>query len=85
MQLDCTACKAISTGQIEENPMRHIARSVARAAGKWSTVIAVVGMAGTANLLSGRAGEADAKTLLKAMSDYLAARKAISFDFDVNL
>jgi hypothetical protein len=31
------------------------------------------------------AGEADAKRLLKAMSDYMAAQKAISFDFDSNL
>lgn len=31
------------------------------------------------------ADEADAKRLLKAMSDYLAAQKAISFDFDSNL
>lgn len=31
------------------------------------------------------ADEADAKRLLKAMSDYMAAQKAISFDFDSNL
>ena len=31
------------------------------------------------------AGEADAKTLLKAMSDYLAEQKAISFAYDTNL
>ena len=31
-----------------------------------------------------RADEADAKTLLKAMSDYLAAQKVISFGFDTN-
>lgn len=31
------------------------------------------------------ADEADAKRLLKAMSDYLAAQKAISFDFDSSL
>jgi hypothetical protein len=31
------------------------------------------------------AGEADAKRLLKAMSDYLAAQKAIAFDFDSSL
>ena len=65
--------------------MHHIVRSVARAAGKWATVLAVVGMAGTANISAGRADEANAKSLLKAMSDYLAAQKAISFDYDVNL
>ena len=65
--------------------MHHIARSVARAAGKCATVLAVVGMVGTANMSAGRADQADAKRLFKAMSDYLAAQKAISFDYDVNL
>jgi len=32
-----------------------------------------------------RAGEADAKNLVKAMSDYMAAQKAISFTYDANL
>ena len=32
-----------------------------------------------------RADEADAKKLLKAMSDYLAAQKAISFKYDASL
>ena len=41
--------------------------------------------AGTGNLSAGRADEANAKNLLKAMSDYLAAQKAISFDYDSNL
>lgn len=31
-----------------------------------------------------RAAEADAKTLLKAMSDYLAAQKSLSFAYDTN-
>ena len=31
-----------------------------------------------------RADEAEAKSLLKAMSDYLAAQKSISFGFDTN-
>jgi len=31
-----------------------------------------------------RAGEAEAKSLLKAMSDYLAAQKSISFGYDIN-
>lgn len=34
---------------------------------------------------SASAGEADARRLLKSMSDYLAAQQAISFDFDSNL
>jgi hypothetical protein len=32
-----------------------------------------------------QAAEADAKRLLKAMSDYMAAQKALSFDFDSSL
>jgi hypothetical protein len=35
--------------------------------------------------MAAQADEADAKRLLKAMSDYLAAQKAIAFDFDSNL
>src|SRR5262245_57989053 len=52
---------------------------------KWATVLAVIATAGTANISAGRADEANAKSLLKAMSDYLAAQKAISFDYDSNL
>src|SRR5689334_16620436 len=35
--------------------------------------------------MAAQADEADAKRLLKAMSDYLAAQKAISFEFDSSL
>jgi hypothetical protein len=35
--------------------------------------------------LTAGAGEADARRLLKAMSDYLAAQQAISFDYDSSL
>ena len=51
----------------------------------WIAVFAVIATAGTANMSAGRADEADAKRLLKAMSDYLGAQKAISFDYDVSL
>jgi hypothetical protein len=47
-------------------------------------VLAVM-MAGVANMSSARADEAQAKTLFKAMSDYMAAQKAISMDIDSNL
>ena len=52
---------------------------------KWATVLAVVATVGTANISAGRADEANARNLLKAMSDYLAAQKAISFDYDSSL
>jgi hypothetical protein len=42
-------------------------------------------LAAAARISAGQADEADAKRLLKAMSDYLAAQKAMSFDYDVNL
>ena len=48
------------------------------------SVLAVL-VAGMASISIARADEAQAKSLLKAMSDYLAAQKAISFDYDSNL
>jgi len=65
--------------------MQYTVRKLTRTIYRWVAVLAVVATAGTANISAGRADEADAKRLLKAMSDYLAAQKAISFDFDVNL
>ena len=45
----------------------------------WVFVLAVAAMAGTTSISAARADETQAKTLFKAMSDYLAAQKAISF------
>ena len=56
-----------------------------RSVQKWGAVLTVVAVAGVANMSAGHADQADAKRLLKAMSDYLGAQKAISFDYDVNL
>jgi hypothetical protein len=50
----------------------------------WAIVLAVA-LAGIASMSIARADEAQAKSLFKAMSDYLAAQKAISFDYDSNL
>ena len=47
-------------------------------------VLALV-MAGMANMSAARADEAQAKSLFKAMSDYLGAQKAIALDYDSNL
>ena len=47
--------------------------------------VLAVAVAGMASISVARADEAQAKSLLKAMSDYLAAQKAISFDYDSNL
>jgi hypothetical protein len=50
-----------------------------------SAIVLAVAAAGMASMSIARADEAQAKSLLKAMSDYLAAQKAISFDYDTNL
>src|SRR5215471_15294188 len=50
----------------------------------WKSVLAVA-VAGMACMSVARADEAQAKSLLKAMSDYLGAQKTISFEYDSNL
>ncbi len=45
---------------------------------------ALVFIVGLGTLSGAKADEADAKNLLKAMSDYLAAQKSISFGYDTN-
>ena len=76
---------AFHAAKIAEERMQYTVTMVTPTIKKWVTVLAVVGMAGTVIVSAGRADEADAKRLLKAMSDYLGAQKAISFDYDVNL
>jgi hypothetical protein len=63
---------------------RHCPRRFTKGAKTWAIVLAVA-LAGMAGISAGQADQADAKRLLKAMSDYLGAQKAISFDYDVNL
>src|SRR5499427_7118375 len=65
--------------------MRYTFRKGPRTARKSIVVLTVLTTVGIADLSDGRADEANAKSLLKAMSDYLAAQKAISFDYDSNL
>jgi hypothetical protein len=76
--------KAIPSGQIAEEPMPYTFKKIARTIKKWTVVLVVVAAAGIANVSAGHADEAQAKSLLKAMSDYLAAQTAISFDYDSN-
>jgi len=65
-------------------PSRHRCRRFARGAKAWVIILAAA-LAGMAGISAGQADQADAKRLLKAMSDYMGAQKAISFDYDVNL
>ena len=48
------------------------------------SALALGAMVGVAASSIARAGEAEAKSLLKAMSDYMAAQKIMSFDYDAN-
>ena len=65
--------------------MRRAVRQFTRSVKAWIFILAVVAIAGTTSISAARADEAQAKTLFKAMSDYLAAQKAISFSFDSTL
>ena len=65
--------------------MKKLTRKLAKvsAVGISAAVLALILGMGTPS--GARAGEADAKSLFKAMSDYMAAQKAISFSYDANL
>ena len=61
---------------------------IRKSAGYSTSVISAVAlslMIGLGASSGASAGEAEAKGLLKAMSDYLAAQKSISFEYDTNL
>ena len=55
--------------------MRYKSKIGSRTVKKWIAVLAVLATAGTATISAGRADEANAKSLLKAMSDYLGRAK----------
>jgi hypothetical protein len=52
---------------------------------KISAIALTVAAAGMASISVARADETQAKSFLKAMSDYLGAQKTISFEYDTNL
>ena len=59
-----------------------ISMAIRKCVRTWAAALAI-GAAGLAIIPAGaHAGEAQAKALFKAMSDYLAAQKAISLDYD---
>ena len=64
--------------------MRNVARQAARSLATAVSALALALLLVSAPSSDARAGEAEAKQLLKAMSDYLAAQKFISFGFDTN-
>lgn len=63
---------------------RRLIRHFTRSPKAW-VIILTAAFAGMVGISAGRADEADAKRLFKAMSDYLAAQSAMSFDYDVSL
>jgi len=65
--------------------MQYTFKTGSKTTQNWIAVLAMLTAAGAATLSTARADEAQAKSLLKAMSDYLGAQKAISFDYDSNL
>ena len=66
-------------------PYTSKSREKKRGAAKWAAILVVAAAVGASSTSAGRADEANAKKLLKAMSDYMAAQTAISFDYDSNL
>jgi hypothetical protein len=71
--------------QETEKAMRETIGKVRKDVKTWATVVAAVAAAVIADVPAARADEANAKQLLKAMSDYMAQQKAISFEFDSTL
>ena len=59
--------------------MRRAGSEFTKSVKTWIFILAMAAMAGTTSFSAARADEAQAKSLFKAMSDYLAAQKAISF------
>jgi hypothetical protein len=65
--------------------MRYTVEEIANKAKTWTAVLAVAAVASGLGMPIAGADEATAKRLLKAMSDYMAAQKTISLDYDANL
>lgn len=65
--------------------MNHSARTFVKNTARSIPAVALFLIAVLGTSAGVRADEADAKRLLKAMSDYLAAQNALSFEFDASL
>jgi hypothetical protein len=65
--------------------MRNEKSKSIEAAINWAIGLAMVAAAGVGSSSIALADEAFAKTRFKAMSDYMGAQKAVSFDYDSNL
>src|SRR5215470_7019922 len=65
--------------------MKNLARRLPINGKAWMVALAVVAATGGAALSAAHADEAQAKSLLKAMSDYLAAQNVIALELDTTL
>jgi hypothetical protein len=65
--------------------MQHSTSQSTKQAKAWAAAIVIAMAAALAAMPAAHADEAQAKALFKAMSDYIAAQKLISFDTDTSL
>jgi hypothetical protein len=64
--------------------MQTTVRKVLRESWTWAWLLALAMTAGAVGMSAARTDEANARSSVKKMSDYMAAQKAISFDYDTN-
>ena len=64
--------------------MTNVFHRLQRAAASGGSALALTLVLGMAASSCAEAGETEARSLLKAMSDYMAGQKTISFDYDAN-
>src|SRR5262252_8159698 len=75
-------CEAVLS---TEDQMRLMIKNVMGDARAWALLLALMTIGGAAGIAAPPTDEANAKSMLKAMSDYMAAQKAYSFDYDTYL
>src|SRR5215471_5120138 len=68
-----------------EDPMQTTIVKIIKDARTWTALLALVITAGLTGVSAPREDETNAKNLVKKMSEYMAAQKAISFDYDTVL
>jgi hypothetical protein len=75
------------SSQVADERMQSTIRNVMRDTWTWATLLALAAILGAVvkNSAAPSTADANAKTLFKAMSDYMAAQNAISFDYDTYL
>jgi hypothetical protein len=64
--------------------MQSTIRKIMKDAWPWASLLALAITAGAVGTSAARTDETNAKNAVKKMSDYMAAQKAISFDYDTN-